>query len=131
VLQQRAFAHPKLEFIWNTVVDEILGKKLSGLVLYNVKTGQKYALKVDGIFVSVGLIPNTQSFSKLLELDNAGYIITDEAMVTSAPGIFAAGDIRWNSPRQVAAAVGDGVIAATSAFKYIQEQGNERGTKGH
>lgn len=132
VLQQRAFAHPKLEFIWNTVVDEVLGEqKLSGLALYNIKTGQRSTFKVDGVFVAVGLIPNTQSFANILELDNAGYIITDEAMVTSEPGIFAAGDIRRNSPRQVAAAVGDGVIAATSAFKYIQEQSDGKGAKGH
>ena len=123
VLQQRAFAHPKLEFIWNTVVEEVLGDRLlEGLKLRNVKTGQQSNLKVDGLFVAVGLMPNSQQFFKILELDDAGYIVTDEMMATSAPGIFAAGDIRRNSARQVAAAVGDGVTAAMSAFKYLQER---------
>jgi thioredoxin reductase (NADPH) len=100
---------------------------LSGLRLRNVKTGQQSVLKVDGVFVAVGLMPNSRSFSNLLELDNDGSVITNETMATSSPGIFAAGDIRKNSPRQIAAAVGDGVAAAVSAFKYIQEQGNGTG----
>jgi len=122
VLQERAFAHPKLEFIWDTVVEEVLGEKLlSGLKLRNVKTGQQSTLKVGGVFVAIGLIPNSRGFFNILELDDAGYIVTDETMATSAPGIFAAGDIRRNSPRQIAAAVGDGVTAAMSVFKYLQE----------
>jgi thioredoxin reductase (NADPH) len=125
VLQQRALAEPKLEFIWNTVVEEVLGDKmLEELKLRNVKTGQHSILKVAAVFVAVGLMPNSRSFFNVVDLDDAGYIITDEAMATSAPGIFAAGDMRRNSPRQVAAAVGDGVTAAMSAFKYIQEGGN-------
>jgi len=127
-LQERAFAHPKLEFIWNTVVEEASGDKvLKELKLRNVKTGQQSSLKVDGVFVAVGLMPNSHLFFNILELDDAGYIITDETMATSAPGIFAAGDIRRNSPRQIAAAVGDGVTAAMSAFKYFQEQENGNG----
>jgi len=123
VLQQRAFAQPKLEFIWSTVVEEVLGEKmLSGLKLRNVKTGQQSNLKVDGVFVAVGLMPNSQQFFNILELDDTGYIVTDEMMATSAPGIFAAGDIRRNSPRQVASAVGDGATAAMSAFRYLQER---------
>jgi thioredoxin reductase (NADPH) len=125
VLQQRAFAEPKLEFIWSTVVEEALGDKvLEELKLRNVKTGQQSNLKVDGVFVGVGLMPNSRSFFNIVDLDDTGYIITDETMATSAPGIFAAGDIRRNSPRQVATAVGDGVTAAMSAFKYVQEVGN-------
>jgi thioredoxin reductase (NADPH) len=127
-LQQRASAHPKLEFIWDTVVEEVLGGEvLSGLRLRNVKTGQQSILRVDGAFVAVGLVPNSQSFFDILELDGTGCIVTDEVMATSAPGIFAAGDVRSNSPRQIAAAVGDGATAAMSAFKYIQEQGNGTG----
>jgi len=125
VLQQRAFAQPKLEFIWSTVVEEIMGEEsISGLKLRNVKTGQSSILKVEGIFVAVGLVPNSQQFSNTVNLDNTGYIVTDETMSTSAPGIFAAGDIRRNSSRQVAAAVGDGVTAAMSACRYIQEVGD-------
>jgi len=124
-LQERAFAHPKLEFIWDTVVEEVSGDKvLEELKLRHAKTGQKSGLKVSGVFVAVGLMPNSRGFFNILELDDAGYIVTDETMATSAPGIFAAGDIRRNSPRQIAAAVGDGVTAAMSAFKYVQEQGN-------
>jgi thioredoxin reductase (NADPH) len=125
ILQQRAFVQPKLEFIWTTVVEEILGEKLlSGLKLRNVKTGQHSILEVAGVFIAVGLMPNSQSFFKIVDLDDAGYIITDETMATSAPGIFAAGNIRRNSARQVASAVGDGVTAAMSAFKYVQELGS-------
>ncbi len=122
VLQQRALAQPKLDFIWSTVAEEILGEKsLSGVKLRNVKTGQSSTLKVEGIFVAVGLVPNSHQFSRIVELDDTGYIVTDETMATSASGIFAAGDIRRNSPRQVTAAVGDGAAAAVSAFKYVQE----------
>lgn len=125
VLQQRAFAEPRLEFIWNTVVEGLVGDKvLEELKLRNVKTGQQSNLKVDGVFVAVGLMPNSQRFFDILELDDTGYIVTDEMLATSAPGIFAAGDIRRNSPRQVSTAVGDGATAAISAFKYIQEAGN-------
>jgi thioredoxin reductase (NADPH) len=121
VLQQRAFAEPKLEFIWSTVVEEVLGDKmLEELKLRNVKTGQHSILKVTGVFVAVGLVPNSQLFSNIVDLDDTGYIVTDETMATSASGIFAAGDIRTNSPRQVAAAIGDGATAAISAFKYVQ-----------
>jgi thioredoxin reductase (NADPH) len=125
VLQQRAFAQPKLEFIWSTVIEEIIGDKfLSGIKLRNLKTGQSSVLKVEGVFVAVGLEPNSRQFSDVVELDDTGYIVTDETMATSALGIFAAGDIRRNSPRQVGAAVGDGVTAAISAFKYVQEISN-------
>lgn len=122
VLQQRAFAEPKLDFIWSTVVEEVLGDKvLEELKLHNVKTGQHSTLKVAGVFVAVGLMPNSRSFFNIVDLDDAGYIITEETMATSTPGIFAAGNIRRNSPRQIGAAVGDGVTAAMSAFKYVQE----------
>jgi len=120
-LQERALAHPKLEFVWDTVVVEILGEKVvEGLRLSNVKTDQRSSLRVDGIFVAIGLTPNSQRFSNVLELDDAGCIVTEETMATSIGGIFAAGDIRSNSPCQITAAVGDGANAAMSAFKYLQ-----------
>jgi thioredoxin reductase (NADPH) len=123
VLQQQAFAQTKLEFIWNTVVEEVTGEKIvNGLRLRNVKTHEFSTLEVAGLFVAVGLTPNSQCFSNIVKLDDAGYIITDETMATSALGIFAAGDIRRNSARQVAAAVGDGATAAVSAFRYLQGQ---------
>jgi len=121
-LQEKAFSHPKIEVVWDSVVDEIVGDKmLEGLRLRNVKTGQSSDLEVDGIFVAVGIKPNSQTFSQLVTLDEAGFIVTDEMMRTSAPGIFAAGDVRHNSFRQVITAAGDGAAAAMSAFKYVKE----------
>jgi len=126
VLQQQAFAQPKLEFTWDTVVEEVIGEELvKGLRLRNVKTHQLSTLEVAGVFVAVGLTPNSQYFSNIVKRDDAGHIITDETMATSALGVFAAGDIRKNSARQIAAAVGDGATAAMSAFRYLQGQSSE------
>jgi thioredoxin reductase (NADPH) len=123
VLQQLALAHPKLKPIWDTVVDEITGEnKVSGLRLRNVKKNELTNLQVSGVFVAIGLEPNSQRFSSIVELDENGFIKTDEFMATSAAGIFAVGDIRKNSARQVASAVGDGATAALSAFKYLRER---------
>jgi thioredoxin reductase (NADPH) len=121
-LQEKAFSQPKIEPVWNTVVDEIVGgKMLNYLRLRNVKTGESSNLEVDGVFVAVGLKPNSQVFSRLVTLDEGGFVVTDELMRTSAPGIFAAGDVRRNSFRQVITAAGDGAAAASSAFKYLYE----------
>jgi thioredoxin reductase (NADPH) len=123
VLQQQALARPKLEPIWDSVVEEVIGdNKVSALSLRNVKTGEITKLEVAGVFVAIGFEPNSQSFADIVELDKNGLIKTDELMATSAPGIFAVGDIRKNSPRQVAGAVGDGATAALSAFKYLREK---------
>ncbi len=123
VLQQLAFAQPKLRFIWDTVVDEVTGEvKVSGLRLRNVKTGETTNLQVAGVFVAIGLEPNSQRFANIVEMDKTGHIKTNELMATSGPGIFAIGDIRKNSPRQIASAVGDGATAAMSAFKYLRER---------
>ena len=121
-MQEKAFSQPKIELLWNTVVQEIVGDKmLSSLHLQNVKTGQSSDLEIDGVFVAVGIKPNNQVFSQLVDLDEAGFIITDELMRTSPPGIFAAGDVRHNSFRQVITAAGDGAAAAMSAFRYVKE----------
>jgi thioredoxin reductase (NADPH) len=121
-LQEKAFSQPKIELVWNSVVDEIAGDNmLKSLRLRNVKTGQSSDLEVDGIFVAVGLKPNSQVFSQLVALDEAGFIVTDEMMRTTVPGIFAAGDVRHNSFRQVITAAGDGAGAAMSAFRYVKE----------
>ncbi|MBM4447162.1 MAG: thioredoxin-disulfide reductase [Chloroflexi bacterium] len=122
ILQQQALAQPKLEPIWDTVVDEITGdNKVSGLRLRNVKTGKTTNLEVAGVFVAIGITPNSQCFASIAELDETGHIKTNESMATSAPGIFAVGDIRKNSARQVASAVGDGATATLSTFKYLRE----------
>jgi thioredoxin reductase (NADPH) len=124
VLQQRAFAEPKIEFIWNTVVEEIVGEKLvKALKLRDVKTQRLSTLEVAGVFVAVGLKPNSQPFAEVVELSEKGHIVTDELMATSVPGIFAAGDIRRSSARQIASAVGDGATAALSAFNYLRGWG--------
>ncbi|MFC2013390.1 thioredoxin-disulfide reductase [Chloroflexota bacterium] len=120
VVQDKAFAEPKIEFLWNTVVDEIEGKDMvEGLKLSDVKTGGKSTLKAPGIFVSVGLKPSTDYLKGVLPLDDHGYIITNENMETEIPGIFTAGDIRRNSIRQTIAAAGDGATAASYAQRFI------------
>jgi thioredoxin reductase (NADPH) len=121
-LQEKAFSQPKIELVWDTVVAEVVGDNmLRNLRLRNVKTGQSSNLEVDGLFVAVGLAPNSHLFSRLVTVDEAGFIMTDELMRTSAPGIFAAGDIRQNSFRQAITAAGDGAAAAGSAFKYLYQ----------
>jgi thioredoxin reductase (NADPH) len=121
VLQERALGNPKMAFIWDSVVEEVVGDQMvQGLKLRNVKTGQLSTLEVAGVFVAVGLTPNSQPFTGLLDTSETGHVIADQTLATSIPGIFAAGDIRRNSPRQVAAAVGDGATAALSAFKYLR-----------
>jgi thioredoxin reductase (NADPH) len=122
ILQERAFAQPKLQFVWNSIVEEIDGEAMvKELKLKNVKTGKISFLPVSGIFVAIGLKPNSQPFADVVEIDEAGYIITDQLRTTSVSGIYAIGDIRKNSARQVATAVGDGATAAIAAFKYIRE----------
>ena len=121
-MQEKAFSQPKIELVWNTVAHEIVGDRmLRNLRLRNVKAGQSSNLEVDGVFVAVGIKPNNQVFSQLVTVDEAGFIVADELMRTSAPDIFAAGDIRHNSFRQVITAAGDGAAAASSAFKFLYE----------
>jgi len=122
VVQKKAFAEPKIEFLWNTVIEEIEGgDSVERVRLKNVKTGKESALEIDGVFVSVGLKPDTDYLKGVLPLDEAGYIVTNEKMETVIPGVFAVGDIRHNSPRQVIAAAGDGATAAIYAGQFISE----------
>jgi thioredoxin reductase (NADPH) len=124
VLQERAFAEPKIEFAWDSVVEEIIGEQtVDALRLRNVKTGQLSTMEVDGVFIATGLTPNSQRFAGIVEVNETEHVVTNELMITSAPGIFAAGDIRKNSGRQVSTAVGDGATAAIFAFKYLREGG--------
>lgn len=122
-LVQRASAEPKIEFIWNSVVEEIAGDQMmNALKVRNVRTNKTHILNVAGVFVAVGTVPNSQPFADVLKTDDSGSIIADQDLATSVPGIYAAGDIRQHSPRQIASAVGDGVTAALSALRYVQTQ---------
>ena len=118
--QERALSHKKIEPIWDTVVEEIKGgKKVSELVVRNVKTGGTSKIVVDGVFVYVGQIPNIGFLEGQIPLDKEGYVITDDRMATQIKGVYAAGDIRRNSSRQVITAAGDGATAAISAEKFL------------
>jgi len=120
ILQEQAFAEPKIEFLWNTVVEVIEGEKVvRRLRLRNVLNGEKSVLDISGIFVAVGFKPNTDYLKGVLSLDANGAIITNEKMETEVPGIFAAGDIRSGAIRQVIAAAGDGAVAAIYAGRFI------------
>jgi len=122
ILQEKAFAEPKIEFLWDSVVEEITGETfVEKIGISNVKTGKKSTLDVSGVFMAVGFKPNTGYLQGLLKLDDKGAVVTDEHMETSVPGIYAAGDIRSASIRQVIAAAGDGAVAAVNAGKYITE----------
>ena len=120
ILQEKAFSEPKMEFLWNNVVDEIEGQGMvNRLRLHQVKTGEKSTLDVSGVFVSIGFSPNTDYLKGVIPLDKAGHIITNNKMETSIAGIFAAGDIRQDSSRQVITAAGDGATAAIYAEKFL------------
>lgn len=122
ILQERAFKNEKIEFVWDSVVKGINGELMvQELVVENVKTGAQTNLAVDGIFVAIGWVPNTGIVKNLLNLDSQGYITTDENMQTEIPGLFAAGDVRKKSLRQVVTAVADGAQAAVSVEKYLDK----------
>jgi thioredoxin reductase (NADPH) len=122
IIQDRAFKNPKIEFIWNSVPQEILGNDaVEGVLLYNKVTKERQELAVDGVFVYVGIIPNTELLEGKINLDNRGFILTDETMHTNIPGVYAAGDVVHKVLRQVVTAAADGAIAAYSAQKWIEE----------
>ncbi|MCD6449038.1 MAG: thioredoxin-disulfide reductase [Thermotogaceae bacterium] len=116
VLQERAFKKENIEFLWNTIVKEIRGSdKVEELLLENKKTGETFTIKVDGIFIAIGISPNTELFRGKINLDSQGYIVTNENMETNIKGVYAAGDVRAKNLRQVITAVADGAIAASHA----------------
>lgn len=125
-IQEKAFANEKMEILWNKVVKEVSGDGLvERLVLKDTVTGEETEILADeddgtfGIFVLVGYIPETDIFKDIITLDDAGYIPTNDLMETNVPGVYAAGDVRVKSLRQVVTATGDGAIAAIQAEKYI------------
>lgn len=122
VLQDRAFANEKIHFAWNTVVEEIKGdNRVTSLVLKDVQTGQVREQAAGGVFIYVGLDPVSDFAQDLGILDDQGWVITDDHMKTSVPGVFAVGDVRQKDLRQVTTAVGDGAVAGQEAYKYITE----------
>jgi thioredoxin reductase (NADPH) len=123
IMQEKALSEPKIEFLWDTTVEKIEGADFVNRIrLSQVTTGKKSSLEIAGIFISVGLKPNTEYLKGLLPLDAAGHVITNEKMETEIPGIYAAGDVRHASGRQAITAAGDGATAAIYAEKFITEQ---------
>ena len=122
VLQDRAFANEKINFIWDSVVKEIKGEnRVESVVVENVKIGQVTEQAFGGVFIYVGLDPVSDFVQELKIRDQAGWIVTDDHMKTSVAGVFAVGDVRQKDLRQVTTAVGDGAIAGQEAYKYITE----------
>jgi len=131
IMQDKAFANPKIKFVWNTVVDEILGTgrgEVTGVALRHIETGEQSNLAVDGVFVAIGHSPNTQLFAGQLEMNPAGYLITHSGTRTSVPGVFAAGDVQDHVYRQAITAAGSGCMAAIEAERWLSEQAHHSAT---
>ncbi len=123
LLQKRAAEHPKVNFIWNTVVTEVLGTdRVEALRLKNVRTGQETILETDGLFIFIGHTPNTQIFRGQLEMDDLGYLKIDEKMQTSKAGVFAGGEVADPHFRQVVTSAGMGAAAAIQATRFLESE---------
>lgn len=121
ILQDRAFKKKNIEFCWDSIPVKINGeKKVTGIEVKNLKTNEIKKIEAEGIFIYIGMIPQTEVFKDLNILDEKGYVIADENMLTSVEGVFVAGDVRQKEIRQVVTATSDGAIAAQSAYKYIE-----------
>lgn len=123
ILQKRALDNPKIEVLWNKVVEEIAGNErgVTALRLRDTVTGEHRSLPVGGVFIFIGFTPNTGIIKEHVEHDPGGYLITDSKMMTSIPGLFAAGDVRSQLTRQITTAVGDATTAAIAVEKYLAE----------
>jgi thioredoxin reductase (NADPH) len=125
IMQDKARANPKVEFIWDSEIAEVkdLSKgEVTGVVVRNLKTGAVSELPVDGVFIAIGHTPNTSLFEGQLELDQTGYIVTHSGTLTSVPGVFAAGDVQDHVYRQAITAAGSGCMAAIDAERYLEHQ---------
>lgn len=123
--QEKAYANPKINFIWNSVLEEIKGDGIvEQAVLKNLKTGELREVETNGVFFFVGYVPNTDFLKDKVALNENGYIVVNEKMETSVPGVYAAGDATQKYLRQVVTAVADGAVAAFAADKYIIEEEN-------
>lgn len=124
IAQDKAKKNPKMEFIFNTSVTEILGddQKVTGVKTHQNVTGEDGQMQADGVFIYIGVVPMTKPFANLGILDDQGWVITDDKMSTKIPGVFAIGDVRETPLRQIATAVGDGALAGQEVFKYVDNQ---------
>lgn len=122
--QKRAFANPKMQWVWNTVVEEVLGEdgQVSGVRARNVMTGETTTISADGVFIYVGHVPNTDHLKGVVELNNHGYVAVKDEIFTSVQGIFAAGDVADEVYRQLSTSVGAGTRAAMAAERYLAER---------
>ena len=131
-IQEKAFKNEKLNFMWNTVVKELDGDGiLDTMVVENTKTGEQTTIHADeddglfGVFGFIGTVPNTEIFQGVIDMDPRGYIITDEEMHTNLPGVYAVGDVRVKTLRQVVTAAADGAIAATQVERAVSDYTGE------
>jgi len=123
ILQKRALEHPKINFVWDTIVTETVGtEKLEAIKLKNVKTGDETVLETDGLFIFIGHIPNTQMFKGKLDMSDHGYITVNDKMETSVPGVFAAGEAADPHFRQVVTSAGMGAAAAIQATRFLEAE---------
>jgi thioredoxin reductase (NADPH) len=120
-LQERAFANPKITFVWNSVVEEILGEeRVTGVRVRNLKTGETQVIPCEAVFIAIGHAPATEIFRGWLELDEEGYIVTHDHVKTSVDGVFAAGDVHDKKYRQAVTAAGFGCMAALEAIRFVE-----------
>jgi thioredoxin reductase (NADPH) len=127
IMQEKASKNPKIEFVWNSTLEEILGVhqgKVTGVRIRNLKTSAVTERPVDGVFIAIGHTPNTQIFRGLLEMDEVGYIKTHDGTKTSVPGVFAAGDVQDRVYRQAITAAGSGCMAAIDAERFLEGAGH-------
>jgi len=123
IMQSRAFANKKIKFIWDSAIDEVLGKeKVEGIKVKNLKTGELSVIPCDGIFVAIGFQPNTKVFEGQIQLDEKGYVLVKNHSQSSADGVFVAGDVHDHRYRQAVTAAGEGCKAAMDALTFLDEQ---------
>ena len=138
VMQERARSNPKIEFVWDSVVSEVLGKEeggrksLIGVKLRNLKTAVVTEYPCDGLFLAIGHQPNTELFKGILDMDSVGYLITKpHSTATNIPGVFAAGDVADPTYRQAVSAAGTGCMAAIDAERFLEAQHHHESEAGH
>ncbi|TML65390.1 MAG: thioredoxin-disulfide reductase [Actinobacteria bacterium] len=131
IMQDRAFTNPKIEFVWDSVVSELVGDtKLEGVRVRNVQSGEESTLAVTGLFVAIGHAPNTDLFRDQLDMDDAGYLLTHAGTRTSVEGVFGAGDVQDHVYRQAVTAAGSGCMAAIDAERWLESQAHAGDTAG-